>query len=65
MKSPLKFQEQIVEVIGFDLIVFIIALEGHLEIKILLNMHAMDSVSSGKTDTSIVEYLTWYNNNTR
>jgi hypothetical protein len=49
-------QQEIAAVINFDPIVFITALEGDLEIMILLNMHTMNSVSSGNTDTFIQKY---------
>jgi hypothetical protein len=44
-------QQTIFAVINFDPVAFIAALEGDLEIMLLLDMHTMNSVSSGNTDT--------------
>lgn len=47
-RSPLKMQQEIAAAINFDPIIFITALEGDLEIMILLNMHTMNSVKFWK-----------------
>jgi hypothetical protein len=51
----MKCQREIVAVFYYDLLLYTIALQGHFETIISLNMHAMNLISSEKTATRILD----------